>query len=136
MYKVLRIEPEKCNGCLQCEVACASLNKWDPDQANSRVKVVLNSEGIRAPHTCLQCEEAWCMKNCPVQAVVFDPRTGAKVVMESTCIGCKTCLAVCPFDAVFYHRKTGKALKCHLCGGTPRCVKVCSPGALTYVDAT
>jgi len=71
--------------------------------------------------TCLQCDEAWCMNACPVNAIAIDPATGAKVVIDSACIGCHLCSIACPFGTVFTLPQSGKAAKCDLCGGQPAC---------------
>ena len=61
--------------------------------------------------------------------------TGAKVVNESTCVGCKVCTIACPFGTINYVQETGKVQKCDLCGGAPACAEACPTGAITYVDA-
>jgi Fe-S-cluster-containing hydrogenase component 2 len=70
-----------------------------------------------------------------VEAIVRDPKTGAKVVLEDLCVGCKVCTVACPFGTVNYMAKTGKVQKCDLCAGDPACAKACPTGAITYVDA-
>ena len=64
-----------------------------------------------------------------------DSKTGAKVVLEDLCVGCKVCTVACPFGTVNYVAKTGKVQKCDLCAGDPACAKACPTGAITYVDA-
>jgi anaerobic carbon-monoxide dehydrogenase iron sulfur subunit len=75
------------------------------------------------------------MKACPVDAIRVDAATGAKVVFEATCVGCKVCTIACPFGTVNYVQDTGKVQKCDLCGGNPACAAACPTGAITYVDA-
>jgi Fe-S-cluster-containing hydrogenase component 2 len=136
MQKSLHLDPNKCTGCLQCEMACA----WEKYQtftiAKSRIKVfTFHHEGRFVPYTCTQCDEAWCLIACPVDAIELDPVTGAKIVLEPTCVGCKVCTIACPFGTINYVAQTGKVQKCDLCDGAPACAKACPTGAITYVDA-
>jgi Fe-S-cluster-containing hydrogenase component 2 len=75
------------------------------------------------------------MHACPVDAIKMDKATGAKVVNEATCVGCKVCTIACPFGTFNYNSATGKVIKCDLCGGDPECAKACPTAAITYVDA-
>jgi Fe-S-cluster-containing hydrogenase component 2 len=61
--------------------------------------------------------------------------TGAKVVSEDTCVGCKVCTISCPFGTINYVQDTGTVQKCDLCGGDPACATACPTQAITYVDA-
>jgi Fe-S-cluster-containing hydrogenase component 2 len=87
-----------------------------------------------SPYTCLQCDEAWCMTACPVEAITISP-VGAKVVLDDQCVGCKLCTIACPFGTVFYNPDTRKAFKCNLCGGEPACAEACPTSAIEYVEA-
>lgn len=136
MQKSLNIDPGKCTGCLQCEVACSLEHTGSFSLANSSIKVFkFHHEGRFVPYTCTQCSDAWCLKACPVDAITIDAATGAKVVNSSTCVGCKVCTIACPFGTVNYAVDTGKVFKCDLCGGSPKCVEACPTSAITYVDA-
>jgi carbon-monoxide dehydrogenase iron sulfur subunit len=136
MLRSLHIDPEKCTGCLQCEMACSLDNEGVFNPAKSRIKVfAFHEEGRFVPYTCTQCDEAWCMHACPVEAIKLNKLTGAKEVMESICVGCKVCTIACPFGTVNYNEDSGKVVKCDLCGGEPECAKACPTAAITYVDA-
>jgi Fe-S-cluster-containing hydrogenase component 2 len=136
MLKALHIEPRKCTGCLQCEMACSYENEGMFNPAKSRIKVFnFHDEGRFAPYTCTQCAEAWCMAACPVDAIRVNVITGAKEVHEAICVGCKVCTIACPFGTVNYNSATGKVIKCDLCGGDPACAKACPTQAITFVDA-
>ena len=92
MLKALQLEPEKCTGCLQCEMACSYENEGVFNPSKSRIKVFnFHDEGRFAPYTCSQCSEAWCLHACPVEAIVINAQTGAKEVIEDVCVGCKVC---------------------------------------------
>ena len=75
------------------------------------------------------------MKACPVDAIQIDAQTGAKVIVNSRCVGCKVCTSACPFGTVNYSSATGKVVKCDLCGGDPACANACPTEAITYIDA-
>jgi Fe-S-cluster-containing hydrogenase component 2 len=86
-----------------------------------------------APYTCTQCEEAWCMVACPVEAISISP-VGAKVILDDRCVGCKLCTIACPYGTVFYNSDTEKAIKCNLCDGSPACAEACPTQAIEYVE--
>ncbi|HSF47356.1 MAG TPA: 4Fe-4S dicluster domain-containing protein [Burkholderiales bacterium] len=133
--KALLITPEKCTGCLQCEMACSFENEGAFNISKSRIKVFeFHHSGLKVPYTCTQCAEAWCLHSCPVEAIKFDPNTGAKYVLEDVCVGCKVCTIACPFGTVNYNHDTGKVIKCDLCFGNPACADACPTSAITYVD--
>jgi formate dehydrogenase beta subunit len=58
-------------------------------------------------------------------------------IHHDKCIGCKECVAACPFNIPRYDAKTDKVYKCDLCysrvkeSHSPACVKSCPTGALT-----
>lgn len=136
MQKSLSIDPNKCTGCLQCEMACSYELEGAFNPAHSRIKVfTFHDEGRYVPYTCTQCDEAWCMQACPVDAIVLNPETGSKDIINDRCVGCKVCTIACPFGTVNYNSSTGKVTKCDLCGGDPQCVEACPTDAITYVDA-
>ena len=98
MQRSLLINPAKCTGCLQCEMACSLDNEGMFNPSKSRIKVFrFHDEGRYVPYTCTQCAEAWCLKACPTDAISVDAKTGAKVVSDSLCVGCKVCTVACPF---------------------------------------
>ena len=136
MLRSLHIDPKKCTGCLQCEMACSFEHFGVFNPARSVIRVFnFHQEGRFVPYTCTQCAEAWCLQACPVDAIRSNPQTGAKEVVEALCVGCKVCTIACPFGTVNYNQATGKVMKCDLCDGDPQCVQACPTAAITYVDA-
>ncbi|MDX9861250.1 MAG: 4Fe-4S dicluster domain-containing protein [Rhodospirillales bacterium] len=136
MLKSLHIDPGKCTNCFLCELACSFEHEGLFNPTKSRIKVfTFHEQGRYVPYTCTQCAEAWCMAACPVDAISVDHATGAKVVSNDLCVGCKVCTIACPFGTVNYNHDTGKVIKCDLCGGEPACAAICPTGAITYVDA-
>jgi anaerobic carbon-monoxide dehydrogenase iron sulfur subunit len=78
--KVLRITPERCTGCMRCEIACSYMQTETFQPAKSVIRVsAFEAHTSYAPYTCTQCAEAWCMVACPVEAISISA-VGAKVV--------------------------------------------------------
>jgi formate dehydrogenase iron-sulfur subunit len=86
---------------------------------------------------CMHCGDAGCMKICPAPGALFRTKEGAVAFNKEKCIGCKLCVAGCPFDVPRYDEKN-KISKCHLCydrisdGLPPACAKTCPTGAIRY----
>jgi carbon-monoxide dehydrogenase iron sulfur subunit len=133
--KSLKIHPEKCTGCIQCELACSWVQTGTFRPAHSVIRVnIFDEQASYAPYTCFQCDEAWCMTPCPVNAIAVNADTGAKVVLEETCVGCGLCAIACPYGTMFYNPERHKAFKCDLCGGDPACAHACPTGAIEFAD--
>ena len=133
--KVLRITPQRCTGCMRCEIACSYEQSGAFQPAKSVIRISpFEAHTSYAPYTCTQCDEAWCMVACPVNAITISP-VGAKVILNDLCVGCKLCTIACPYGTMFYDPDTTKATKCNLCGGAPACVSACPTQAIEYVDA-
>lgn len=133
MLNMLKIIPEKCTGCMQCELACSWVQTGTFQPSRSVIRVnVFDEQASYAPYTCLQCDEAWCMNACPVNAIGIDSATGAKVVVDAHCIGCHLCTIACPFGTIFTLPHSGNAAKCNLCGGQPACAAACPTDAIEF----
>ena len=133
--KVLQITPERCTGCMRCELACSYVQTGTFQPARSVIRVSpFEGHTSYAPFTCTQCAEGWCLTACPVEAITISP-VGAKVVLNDQCVGCKLCTIACPYGTMFYNPETQKAIKCTLCGGDPACVTACPTAAIEYVEA-
>jgi carbon-monoxide dehydrogenase iron sulfur subunit len=132
--RVLHIEPEKCTGCLRCELACSyhMTGEFNPSKSVIRVSAFERHTSY-APYTCFQCAEGWCMTACPVEAIDISA-VGAKVVQDDQCVGCKLCTIACPYGTMFYDPELGKARKCDLCAGSPACAQACPTQAIVWRD--
>ncbi|MFC2013970.1 4Fe-4S dicluster domain-containing protein [Chloroflexota bacterium] len=135
MAKALMIDYEKCTGCRLCEQVCSVKHEGVSNPARSRIKVVKwEEEGLYIPMACQQCESAPCIATCPMNACSRDENMGRIVNDYDRCIGCKTCIVVCPFGAVGFDPISKKIISCDLCDGDPVCIKFCATKALQYVE--
>ena len=173
-----------CVGCRKCAHACLAENnqsRENPDDINmSYIRVLemdqgaINVEGADQyydsatvpkkgkyymPVQCHQCESAPCVKACPVEAT-WQENDGVVVVDYNWCIGCRYCMAACPYDARRFNykkpklkpeqinpnqnylsnrvRPKGVVEKCTFClqrtraGRLPACLEVCPTGARIF----
>jgi Fe-S-cluster-containing dehydrogenase component len=134
--KVLVVDPLKCSGGKSCELACSfhKTGKFNP--ADSRIKIHFFPEEISfTPTVCMQCKDAYCVQVCPTGALARQKESGVVYLDQNKCIGCKQCIVACPWGSVKLDHEGETVFKCDTCGGDPACVKVCTSGALKFVDA-
>ena len=135
MSKALYINHEKCTGCRLCELVCAVKHDGISNPARSRIRVMKwEQEGLYVPMSCQQCQDAPCMNVCPVKAISKDEKLGAMTIDYDVCIGCRSCVAVCPFGAMSFNVIDKKVFKCDLCEGDPQCVRFCEEKAVDFVE--
>lgn len=136
MAKVLYIDYQKCTGCRTCEMVCSAKHEGVLNPEKSRIKIMKwEAEGLYVPMSCQQCQDAPCMNVCPVKAISQDEELGRVMVDYDVCIGCRSCVAVCPFGAMNFNVKEKQVFKCDLCDGDPQCVRFCDVHAVEYIDA-
>jgi Fe-S-cluster-containing hydrogenase component 2 len=105
------------------------------DPAKSYIHVIkYERKGAFFPISCMQCRKPVCRDVCPVGAIEENPTTGALVVNNDKCLGCKLCNFACPFGGIVVDYVLGIATKCDLCGGEPACAKVCSRDCIKFID--
>jgi Fe-S-cluster-containing hydrogenase component 2 len=137
MDKALIINHEKCTGCRLCELVCAVKHDGISNPTRSRIKVMKwEMEGLYIPMSCQQCQDAPCENGCPVGAISRNETLNRVEVDQKICIGCRTCVSVCPFGAMTFNAIDRKVIKCDLCDGDPQCVRFCDVKAVEYVPAT
>ncbi|MDQ5986234.1 MAG: Ion-translocating oxidoreductase complex subunit B [Syntrophus sp. SKADARSKE-3] len=146
-------DPLRCIGCGRCELACTEFNDGKAAPSLSRIKVNRNmdfgaagigdwrtghgnwGDGLIVQDLCMQCPHPVpCANICPENAILVDPKTGARLVDLEKCTGCRACLQACPWEMISYDPDSRKATKCHLCQGKPKCVQACPAGSLNYVS--
>ena len=135
MAKALYIDYQKCTGCRTCELVCAVQHDGCSNPTRSRIKVVKwESRGLYIPMSCQQCQDAPCMNICPVKAISKDDDLGRVMVDYDTCIGCRSCVSICPFGAMSFNVIDKMVFKCDLCDGDPQCVRFCDVKAVDLVE--
>ncbi len=133
MKKQFSVDPNLCTGCRTCELACSFTHTVDGKAGRPRIYATPGGfEDLWVPVTCLQCDDAACVKSCLVDALKRNPETGAIELNEAVCVKCMACVAACPFGCALVDPEQDKVIKCDLCGGDPACARFCPTKALTY----
>ena len=136
MAKALYIDYQKCTGCRLCELVCAVFHDGISNPVRSRIRVMKwEAEGLYIPMSCQQCQDAPCMNVCPVKAISRDEQLGRVSVDYDICIGCRSCVGVCPFGAMSFNAIDKQVFKCDLCDGDPQCVRLCEEKAVDFVES-
>ncbi len=134
------INQETCIGCHACTVACKSEHLVPLAINRTYVKQVEVGTYPQVSRQfqitrCNQCDEAPCVPICPVTAMFKRP-DGIVDFDREVCIGCKACIAACPYDAIQISPDSHSAEKCNFCahridqGLEPACVVVCPVEAI------
>jgi Fe-S-cluster-containing dehydrogenase component/formate-dependent nitrite reductase membrane component NrfD len=138
------LDQTRCIGCHACTTACKSENLVPLGVTRTYVKHVdvgVWPQARRAHQVtrCNQCAHAPCVAACPTSAM-FKRADGIVDFDKSVCIGCKACMAACPYDAIFINPEDHSAEKCNFCahridaGLEPACVVVCPTEAILVGD--
>lgn len=138
------IDNRKCIGCHACTVACKSEHDVPIGVNRTWVKQVEkgtypNTRRVFSVMRCNQCTDAPCVDICPTQAL-FIREDGIVDFDNERCIGCKSCMQACPYDALYIDPDTNTAAKCNYCahridvGLEPACVNVCPEHAIISGD--
>jgi len=138
------IDHESCIGCHACSTACKSENEVPLSVNRTYVKYVDVGEFPEARRAfqvtrCNQCADAPCVTACPTSAMYKRP-DGIVDFDKNACIGCKACMAACPYDAIFINPNDHTAEKCNFCahridvGLEPACAVVCPTEAIMIGD--
>ncbi len=136
---------EVCVNCHLCQVWCLvehskskdilKAYKREKDRPIPRVHVE-EKGNISFAVQCRHCKEPVCVYSCITGAMTKDPVTGVVTVDSERCIGCWTCVLVCPYGAPLPDYGNEHVVKCDLCPGrqTPVCVENCPNEALIYAE--
>ncbi len=134
---------ERCTACEACRIACGIANAAGADTGWRQV-LTLNPRRHPALPTrhlslaCNHCDDPACLAGCPAAAYRQDARTGAVLLDQGRCLGCRYCSWVCPYDAPRFDASRGVMGKCTFCqerlagGGEPACTPACPTGALSW----
>ncbi len=101
------IDLQRCTGCGGCDLACKTENNLDKNHffSHHKTRTVGEFPDTRweyIPMLCNHCEKAPCEKGCPTSALY---REYGDIVAHDPerCIGCKACIANCPYDEITAH---------------------------------
>jgi molybdopterin-containing oxidoreductase family iron-sulfur binding subunit len=161
---VMVIDLAKCDGCKHCTVSCQKMHFTPSDR--EWIKVFRMQEGKDTapywmPKPCFHCDNPPCTRVCPVDAT-FKREDGIVLIDNERCIGCRFCMAACPYSTRYfnwerpndppeavaqgyspehgYPRRVGTVEKCDFCpemaaqGKLPDCASGCPMGAIYYGD--
>lgn len=138
------IDNRLCIGCHACTVACKSEHDVPIGVNRTHVKYIEKGEFPKSTrefsvHRCNHCADAPCVEICPTTAL-YDRSDGIVDFDNDRCIGCKSCMQACPYDALYIDPDTNTAAKCNYCahrvdgGYEPACVIVCPVEAIISGD--
>jgi molybdopterin-containing oxidoreductase family iron-sulfur binding subunit len=161
---IMVIDLAKCDGCGKCTEACQAMHFIPPDREWIKVYKMKDSAATQPywfPKPCYHCDNPPCTKVCPVNAT-FKREDGIVLIDNERCIGCRMCMAACPYSSRFfnwsmpepipgmdassyspekgYPRRIGTVEKCDFCpdmarqGKLPACVSGCPMDALYFGD--
>ena len=139
--KAFVLDPPRCTGCEACRVACSIENRIPMEHSWRTVQHVNADHRPDTPAfhlslACNHCARPACLDACPASAYAKDPATGAVLLDDTRCIGCRYCAWACPYDAPRFDVTRGVMTKCTFCvdrlrrGQTPACAAACPTGAL------
>ena len=149
MAKAILYDSTLCVGCRACEEACAK--KWgNPYNETIAKEEKISAHKLTAVQTfgerfsrriCMHCEQPTCASVCPVGALQ-KTSLGPVVYDEDKCMGCRYCMAACPFQVPSYEwsSRLPRVKKCNMCherqikGEVTACSEACPVGATITGD--
>ena len=166
----IAINLDRCVGCHTCALSCKMQNNvpegmlWnrvlteDCDVMDGALGTYPNVARTFLPVACQHCQNAACQRVCPTGATYKDDKGRVEIDYDK-CIGCRMCMAACPYSARTFNwnepvRATGASYgdarvpergrgvmeKCTLCkertdeGDEPMCVRCCPADARIFGD--
>jgi len=140
--KRVYVNEQWCLGCHLCEYNCAFANSGQTNIVKAlkgksifpRIHVE-GEDKITFAVSCRHCEDPICVKSCISGAL--SKKDGTVCIDRNKCVGCLTCILVCPYGAMSQDAN-GAVQKCELCMGNtcgePACVKGCPNRAIVYEE--
>jgi len=146
MTYALRLDLDRCVGCMACAVACMDQNDLEVGGEPTAWRQVFTVESGAFPEArvryvsmaCMHCGSPNCLSACPTRAIYRDLEFGVVLVERKRCIGCRYCSWACEFGAPQFGRD-GLMQKCDLCIDSvdfaiavPHCVASCPTEAIRF----
>lgn len=157
---VMVVDLAKCKNARKCVSACDKHHNLTPDRPYIKVLKMQDNEKSSPywmPKTCFHCDNPPCVKVCPVGAT-YKRTDGIVLIDNERCIGCRFCMAACPYSARVFNwgeppiadqhedyspetsmpSKIGTVGKCDFCpemcrnDKLPHCVTACPNGVVYF----
>ena len=142
--KRVYVKEEWCLGCRLCEYWCVYSGSGEKNfpfafdggatpPAGMQVEVV---GPIHFAVDCRHCDDPLCLKGC-ISGALYRDGYGAVRVDKTKCVGCHTCIAMCPYGCIVDGGDNKPIKKCQLCAGrdyTPQCVLHCPNEAIVFEE--
>lgn len=144
-------EQKHCTGCNTCQIACKDKNNLEAGKQFRKVyeitggnyskkgkAIIQDIYAFWMSVSCNHCIDPICVKECQTGALKKRLEDGIVVVDKSKCVGCRSCVRSCPYEAIQYDSNTKKVSKCDFCldlienGKDPACVSACPMRVLKY----
>ncbi len=138
-----------CIDCEKCVDACRETNHVPEGHGAWRTSIQERETTVNnittlefRPVLCNHCNRPPCVRVCPTKATYKDPKTGIVVMNYKKCIGCKTCMAACPYNARYFNHHKYAIDKCNFCIDTrlaeghkdTACVAACPADVRVFGD--
>jgi Fe-S-cluster-containing dehydrogenase component len=161
---VMVIDLARCKNARKCVTACQKMHHLPEEKEWLSIKLMKDNEQSAPywfPKTCFHCDNPPCVKVCPVNAT-FKRQDGLVLIDNERCIGCKFCMAACPYSTRVFNweepkegldirdmvatpetsipSQVGTVEKCDFCpdmarqGLLPDCVTACPNGVFYFGD--
>jgi len=119
-------DQNKCVGCGACKEACSETNHVPVGQLRMTLERQSPLDGTPGNRkyvrvSCQQCSEPPCVRVCPTGAAHIDPATNIVTMDNSRCVGCKYCIAGCPYNVSLTKKRRPQRTA----------TSVCTPGLLS-----
>lgn len=147
--KRIYVNEQWCLGCHLCEYECMFANSGLDEmfklkgKAGKDILPRIQVEGdekspIHFAVNCRHCSGTACVNGC-IAGALTKTDEGMVVIDKNKCVGCFTCVLLCPFGAIMPAADGKAAQKCMLCtdnikNGEPNCVKYCPNNAIVYEE--
>lgn len=133
----IKIDRDKCIGCLTCVTACIVVN--ETESGDSKNRVVIDSDNKNAPIFCRHCDQPECVYACITGSMYKDSETGFVYYDKDHCASCYMCIMACPYGVLKSDSiKHKEIMKCNMCThrnkegkAQPMCVEKCPMKAIT-----